>query len=102
MNLSDFTKQPRGPFGFDIWTSKQTIPSPMGEFAVELQMGVGENAPPDSEMLRHADELVALFRVNLEIIHDKVFEHYQMVAGDSDWLGGCGVPADLDRDGILA
>jgi hypothetical protein len=101
MTLSDFTKQPHGPFTLDCWTSNQAIPSPMGEFIVELQMGLGDNAPPDSEMLRRAEELVALFRANIEIIHDRVFEHYQMVTGNSGWLGDSGVPADLDRSGIL-
>src|SRR5262245_11292389 len=101
MTLSDFTKQPRGAYAFDFWTANKAIPSPMGEFTVELQMGVGDNAPPDNEMLRHAEELVALFRADVEIIHDKVFEHYQMMTDDSDWLEMCGVPANLDRDGIL-
>jgi hypothetical protein len=102
MTLSDFTKQPRGPFAFDCWTANQAIPSPMGEFIVELQMGVGDNAPPDREMLRCAEELVALFRANVEIIHDKVFEHYQAVTAEGGWEGGCEVPADLDRLGMLA
>jgi len=101
MTLSDFTKRSHGPYALDFWTAKQAIPSPMGEFTLELQMDVGDHSPPDSEMLRRADELVALFRVNVEVIHDKVFEHYQRLTDDGDWLEMCGVPADLDRDGIL-
>lgn len=73
----------------------------MGEFTVELQMAVGDTAPPDNEMLRRAEELVALFRANVELIHDLVFEHYQALTDDSSWLGMCGVPADLDREAIL-
>ena len=91
MTLSDFTKEPRGASAFDSWTANQAIPSPMGEFTVEVRMGLGDSAPPDNEMLRRAEELVALFRANVEIIHNKVFEHYQM----------CSESADLDRDGIL-
>jgi hypothetical protein len=73
----------------------------MGEFTVELQMGIGDKAPPDDEMLRQADELVELLHAHIGTIHDKVFEHYQMVAEQGGWLGSCGVPGGLDRVEIL-
>jgi uncharacterized protein DUF6985 len=101
MTLSDFTKQPRGAYAFDFWVANRAIPTPMGEFAVELQMGIGDNAPPADEMVRQADELVGLLRAHIETIHDKVFEHYQMVAEQGGWLGSCGIPSGLDREGIL-
>src|SRR5262245_53573765 len=101
MTLSDFTKQPRGPYAFDFWIANQPIPSPMGDFTVELQMDVGDKAPPSDEMVRKADELVRLFRDQVETIHNMVFEHYKTVAEDGDWLELCGVATGLDRMGIL-
>ena len=101
MMLSDFTKQPRGPYAFDYCLANQTIATPMGEFTVELQMAVGGNTPSDDAMVRRADEFVALIRVQFEKTHDKVFEHYQMAAEDGEWLESCGVPEGLDRVGIV-
>ena len=95
MTLSDFTKQPPGQYPFGFWVANRAIPTPMGEFTVELQMGIGDKAPPDDKMLRQADELVALLQAHIETIHDKVFEHYQMFAEQG------GVPSGLDRDEIL-
>ena len=77
MTLLDFTKQPRGMYPFDFWVANRAIPTSMGEFTVELQMGIGDKAPPDDKMLREADELVELLQAHIGTIHDKVFEHYQ-------------------------
>ena len=95
MILSDFTKQPRGLYPFDSWVANRAIPTPMGEFTVELQMGIGDKAPPDDKMLRQAEELIQLLEAHIGTIHDKVFEHYQMVAEQG------GFPSGLDREGIL-
>ena len=101
MTLQDFTKQPRGPLKFDIWRAKQAIPSPMGDFAVELHMAMGDSSPPSEDMLRQADTLVALFKAHVTTIHAKIFEHYQAVADQGEWLAACGVSEGLDREGIV-
>jgi hypothetical protein len=95
MTLSDFTKQPSGTYPFDFWVANRALPTPMGEFTVELQMGIGDKAPPDDKMLRQAEELIQLLEAHIGTIHDKVFEHYQMVAEQG------GFPSGLDREGIL-
>jgi hypothetical protein len=71
------------------------MPTPMGEFTVELQMGIGDKAPPDAKMLRQAEALIELLQAHIATIHDKVFEHYQMVAEHG------GFPSGLDREEIL-
>jgi len=95
MTLSDFTKQPRGAYLFDFWVANRAIPTAIGEFTVELQMGIGDKAPPDDKMVRQADELIELLQAHIRTIHDKVFEHYQMVAEQG------GFPSGLDREEIL-
>ena len=101
LNLSDFEKQPRGPYAFDFWIAKEPLSTPIGDFTVELQMGVGDTDPPDDEMLRRANALVALLPTDFRKIQDRVFEHYQM-SDDPDRLEEMGIPTDCDRDSILA
>jgi hypothetical protein len=73
----------------------------MGKFDVELQMGIGDKAPPDAEMVRQAEEFVRLVQAHINTIHDKVFEHYQSVTDEGGWIGSCGVPRGLDRVAML-
>jgi hypothetical protein len=93
MGRSDFEKQ-----DVDSWMSRQKVVTPIAEFAVRLEMG-GKREPPNEEMLRCADEFIALVRANVEAIHDKIYEHYQYF--DEDWLEQCEVPNNLSRDGVL-
>jgi hypothetical protein len=101
MDISDFVKQPRGPRSFDVWTARQSIPTPMGDFSIDLQMRSGDKSPPSEAMLRQAEKLIGLLRTHVQKIHDMVFESYQMAADDEEWLDSCGVPAGLDRTGII-
>ncbi len=100
MTLSDFEKQPRGFSLIDAWTAITPISTPIGNFGVEMQMGVGDRQPPDDEMLRHVAELIGLLRRDFDGIRDKVFEHYRSCAAIPGF-DSCGVPGDLDGEGIL-
>jgi hypothetical protein len=95
MIADDFEKQPRGPYRFDYWLSKQPISTPMGDFIAEVR------EPPDGELLKQVNILAAFLQSNIEEVWDKVYEHYQRVAADRHWMKSCGVPTRLDRNGIL-
>jgi hypothetical protein len=100
MNLSDFEKQSSGLSLFDTWTAINPISTPIGDFSVELYMGIGDKRPPDGEMLQRANDLVALLLTEFEIIRDKLFEHYRMYA-EVPGFEFSGVPYGLDREGIV-
>lgn len=91
----DFEKQPRGPYFFDFWLSKQPISTPMGDFIAELR------EPPDGESLEEINDLAGFVKSNIEEVWDKVYEHYQRTAKDRQWMKSCGVPIGLDRKGIV-
>jgi hypothetical protein len=57
MKADDFEKQPRGPYHFDFWLSKQPISTPMGDFIAELR------ELPNEELLQEANVLTAFVRV---------------------------------------
>jgi hypothetical protein len=95
MIADDFEKQPRGPYLFDFWLSKQPISTTMGDFIAELR------EPPDGELLEEVNVLTAFVQSNIEEVWDKVYEHYQRVASVRQWMKSCGVPTRLDRKGIL-
>src|SRR5687767_4307820 len=99
MTLTEFQKQPRGPYAFDHWTWRKRVPTPLGDFAVEFQMGVGDTEPPDDEMLRRASELVRYAETHGDYILDIVFGYYRL-AGESDWLDMAGVPRGLTRETV--
>lgn len=101
MTITDFEKQPRGPYLFDWWEAQQRIPTPLGPFLVEFQMlGDDDTYPPDEEMLGRANALVAYAEGHGEFILDIVFGHYLLAAEDYGWLDGCGVPRGMTRDRI--
>jgi hypothetical protein len=93
MILSDFEKH-----DVQSWISRNKLVTPIAEFAVLLWM-CGKNASPDEDMLRCADDFIALVCANLEGIQDEIFAHYQYF--NEDWLKQCEVPAKLDRAGVL-
>ena len=97
MNRSDFKKEDS-----DTWVAKEKVATSIAEFTVRLQTG-GTKMPLSDEMIRSAEEFVALVRADIERIHDKVFECYEaFAANDPNWLEDmCGVPTDLDRAGVL-
>lgn len=100
MTISEFQKQPRGPYSFDYWVWHKRVPSPLGDFSVEFQMlGDDDTNPPDEEMLRRASELVRYAATHGDYILDIVFGHYRL-AGESDWLDMADVPRGLTRETV--
>jgi len=100
MTAAEFEKQPRGPYLFDYWRWHKTVPTPLGDFAVEFQMlGDDDTNPPDDEMLRRASELVHYAGTHGDYILDIVFGYYRL-ASESDWLEMAGVPRGLTRETV--
>lgn len=89
LTADDFQMADRGPRLFDRWLAKQSVPTPLGPFAVELYQR------PDEELLRHANELVAFVSDGYDAILTVVYEHYLRTAEDKYWMKGCGVPRRL-------
>ena len=100
MTVSEFQKQPRGPYAFDHWIWDKRVSTPLGDFSVEFQMlGDGDTNPPDDEMLRRASELVRYAEAHGDYILDIVFGYY-LLAGESEWLDMAGVPKGLTRQTV--
>jgi hypothetical protein len=100
MTAAEFQKQPRGPYLCDHWVWHRRVPTPLGDFSVELQMlGDDDTNPPDEEMLRRASELVRYAETHGDYILDIVFGYYRL-AGESDWLDMAGVPRGLTRETV--
>ena len=95
LTIADFDKQPRGPYAFDFWLSKRTIPSPMGEFDAELR------EEPTEELVRHVNEMAAFVAERSDDILKLVHVSYLRVTDDEQWMQACEVPQDLDRDQVI-
>ena len=85
----DFGKQPRGPRLFDFWLAKRPLENPLGPFDVELR------EPPDEELLRHVNDLVAFVSLEYDGVLNQVYEHYRRTAEDKFWMETSGVPRRL-------
>jgi hypothetical protein len=92
MQLSEFFKAPRGPRKFDYWTHPAAVPSPLGDFIVELYPEIGE---PDEKMVGLANTLTIFLSSHPEKIVDKVFDHYKRFLENPSWLLSCQVPTNL-------
>lgn len=100
MNISEFQKQPRGPYLFDHWVWNKRVRTPLGDFSVELQMlGDNDTNPPDDEMLKRAFELVRYAEAHGDYLLDIVFGYYRL-AEESDWLDMADVPSGLSRETV--
>lgn len=97
MQLTEFAKAPRGPYLFDFWVHPIAIPSPLGNFSVELFPETGE---PDVRMVEEASALVEFLQSQPEKVVSRVFEHYSRLLRDPNWLAACNVPADLSREDL--
>lgn len=93
MQLSDFRKEPKGPYLFEYWSSLSSLPSQIGRFNIELQMP--EGSEPDSQMLSEASQLASAFQGNASGVVAKVYEHYLEMQQHTEWLQECGVPEHL-------
>jgi len=98
MELTEFKKQPRGPYEGDCWVWDKWVVSPLGPLAVEFQI-FGDRNPPDEEMLRRGKELARYVEEHGEYVLDVVFGAY-LFAGRHDFLEYSGVPEGLTRETI--
>ena len=94
MKLEDFVKQPRGPYRFDLYVHPDVVPSPLGEFVVELIAEVGQ-APADV-MLEIARALVEQFTDDRDHITGLVFREYERACR----MVAAGVPDDAIPRGL--
>ncbi|NQV27007.1 MAG: hypothetical protein HQ518_21870 [Rhodopirellula sp.] len=94
MKLPEFRKLPRGPRAFDCYEHHTPIPSPLGEFTLELQMDVDDTTPGQS-MIDMAQDLASQFTADVERVTELLFAQYQLASEDPDWLGECGLPPGL-------
>lgn len=95
LTTDDFQMANRGPRLFDRWLAKQPVANPLRPFDIELYQ------PPDEELLRHANELVAFISDGYDALLNVVYEHYLRTSEDKHWMKGCGVPRHLP-DGKVA
>lgn len=94
MELSEFEKAPRDPYSFDYWIHPKLILSSIGNFSVEL---IPESGEPDSNMVAEANKLASFINAFPEKLTAKVFERYQSITGNGDWLVFCGAPNNLNQ-----
>ena len=95
LNIDEFVKQPRGPFHFDHYKHPTLIPSPLGEFAVELSMGIGDDSPPDLTMIKLAEQLVKQFVKDQVQVVRLVYGDYKAACNDPEYLEFCKCPLNL-------
>jgi hypothetical protein len=100
ISTEDFEQQPRGPFLSNYWIAKQRVPTPLGDFSVEARTPLNDPQPPDERMLEQVNTVATFVLANPDKILDKVYEHYQLVSKQSEWMQDCDVPTDLSRDGL--
>ena len=102
MSASEFKKLPKGTYAFDnAWSCKHPVKTSIGTFQVHFFMSYDKN-PPDDEMLRLADELVAYAQTHSRYIRDIIYGSYRFMVTESapgteeSW----GVPANLKPEQI--
>jgi hypothetical protein len=98
--ITDFEKQPCGPYFFNRWVAAQQIPTPLGTFAIQFQMN--DTNPPENEMLLRASELIRFVETHGEQLLDIVYGHYLLTAEPPDWLESFDVPRGLNRAEVPA
>ncbi len=101
MNLSDVTKLPKGTYAFDnAWGSKQPVKTSLGTLQVLFMLN--DKRPPDGEMLRLADQLVAYAQTNTKFIREIIYGSYRYFVTEygPDTVENCQVPADLKPEQI--
>ncbi|HEY1632276.1 MAG TPA: hypothetical protein VGF56_13245 [Rhizomicrobium sp.] len=96
MQLTDFDLMERGPRRFDTYANRTLVPSPLGDFTIEMLVDIGKTPTP--EMLAAASRLLEKFSADKESLAQKVYRQYRAVCEASygpGWLKGCGVPEGL-------
>jgi len=99
MNLSDFSKQPRGPALFDTWLWSERVPTNLGDLPVELYTPI--DTQPNDAMVSLASELAAYSKAHGEYLLDLIHGHY-LYAEMKGWLDFWNVPTGQTRSVILS
>lgn len=98
MQLSEFTKQPRGAYLFDTWLWNQSIETEIGSLPVELYCDIDKL--PSESMVTLASELVAFARGNSPLLLDLIYGHYRYAEANG-WLQYWHIPAGLARSEVM-
>jgi hypothetical protein len=99
MQLSDFKKQPRGPYLFDTWLWDQSIETTIGTLPVELYCDI--DTLPSDAMISLANELAVFAETYSTLLLDIIYGHYRC-AEARDWLRYWNVPAGLARSEVIS
>jgi hypothetical protein len=97
LNLSELTQEKGKP---SHWTLNRTVPSPLGEFPMEVTREHGERKPPNEEMLRRGGELVRYVEANGEYLVDIVYGHY-LFACKQGWMDYSHFPKGMTPEGLV-
>ena len=98
MQLSEFKKQPRGPYLFDTWLWDCKVDTALGSLPVELYCNIDAN--PTEAMVDRASNLVSFAVANGALLNDIIYGHYRY-AEANDRLEYWNVPAGLARSEIM-
>jgi hypothetical protein len=98
MQLSEFERQERGPYLFDVWRRKTPVRTDIGDIPLEQQSPRDET--PGQEMLTVAHEIASWASSNGKYILDLIYGHYNY-ADRSGWLSFWGVKQGLSKFEIL-
>ncbi len=98
MQLSEFIRQPRGPYRFDTWLWNQSVKTELGFLPVELCCDTDKL--PGESMVNLASELVAFARGNGSLLLDLIYGHYRYFEANG-WLQYWHVPAGLAQSEIM-
>src|SRR5215510_4434830 len=77
------------------------VSTPLGDFAVQLHLGIGDTGTPDQEMLTRMSDLVRYAEAHGDYILDLVFGYYLFAAEGADWLEMAGVPRGLSKPAVV-
>jgi hypothetical protein len=91
---NDFVEQKAPNGAFSVWTSRDPLRTPFGDYKIELE------THPDPELIAQANALVTYVSENIGDIQEVVFEHYQRTCEHKHWMRGCGVPTKLRYDKV--
>lgn len=100
--VDDFELQPRGPYLFETWRATAPITSRFGDCVVNVVNDLGDTRPPNAQLVKQANDLVAVLTGEADAVHDKVFEHYLIIAQQEEWMRSCRVPTALTRAEVVS
>jgi hypothetical protein len=98
MKLSDFVLQPRGAYNFDHYIHPMTIPSPLGDFSLELYVDSASRRPADQKMLAAIIALRQTFEDDMDSLVALVHQQYLNATEDEEWCDVCDLATGLSAD----